>query len=360
MKEKGFTLIELLAVIVILAIIALIATPVVLNIIKSSKGSSIERSAELYLDQVKNEIARYNMNHPGANFNPSICEVQGNGVKCDDNAEIIPVEINGDKPADGSKIILSNGSVTGVEDFKVGSKSLTYENGKIKEGESSASKTICKAVTTATTGNVPTGNFNYGDEYICDVGDDTEKIFFVLENSEDNVSLIMNANVGIDGKAVTSSSTNLSTVSWVTKEDYIAAGGTESDWNRYIRTNKGPITVTNALKEYTSAWTNISQITLPTADQIANALGLTVDVDNDDLLENLPTWLHDYLEEATHPVSEVFGYWTISYSMYSEDSTGNYARAYDVTGDGSLYSQDVDANYDGIRPVITIPKSELN
>ena len=231
-------------------------------------------------------------------------------------------------------------------------------NGDITISE--GSNYICKAVTTATTGSIPTGNFNYGDEYTCDVGDGDSKTFFVLETSGDNVSLIMNANVGIDGKAVTSSSTNLSTVAWVTKEDYIAAGGTESDWNRDIRTNKGPITVTNALKEYTSAWTNISQITLPTADQIANALGLTVDVDNDDLLENLPTWLHDYLEEATHPVSEVYGYWTISYSMYSEDSTGNYARAYDVTGDGSLYSQDVDANYDGIRPVITIPKSELN
>ena len=38
--KKGFTLIELLAVIVILAIIALIATPIILNIIKSSKTSS--------------------------------------------------------------------------------------------------------------------------------------------------------------------------------------------------------------------------------------------------------------------------------------------------------------------------------
>ena len=70
MKTKGFTLIELLAVIVILAIIALIATPVVLNIIKDSKNSSIERSAELYINQVITEISRYNMTHPGSNFNP--------------------------------------------------------------------------------------------------------------------------------------------------------------------------------------------------------------------------------------------------------------------------------------------------
>ena len=42
----GFTLIELLAVIVILAMIALIATPIVLDIIKSSKKSAVEESAK--------------------------------------------------------------------------------------------------------------------------------------------------------------------------------------------------------------------------------------------------------------------------------------------------------------------------
>ena len=47
MKNKGFTLIELLAVIVILAIIALIATPVILNIINSSREQANIRSAEL-------------------------------------------------------------------------------------------------------------------------------------------------------------------------------------------------------------------------------------------------------------------------------------------------------------------------
>ena len=46
MKRMGFTLIELLAVIVILAIIALIATPIVLDIIESSKKSAVEESAK--------------------------------------------------------------------------------------------------------------------------------------------------------------------------------------------------------------------------------------------------------------------------------------------------------------------------
>ena len=52
-KEKGFTLIELLAVIVILAIIALIATPIVLNIIKTSRKGAFARSAEGVLQASK-------------------------------------------------------------------------------------------------------------------------------------------------------------------------------------------------------------------------------------------------------------------------------------------------------------------
>ena len=64
MKNKGFTLIELLAVIVILAIIALIATPIILNIIDDARGSSKERSVEMYARAVKNAVAAYKLKFP--------------------------------------------------------------------------------------------------------------------------------------------------------------------------------------------------------------------------------------------------------------------------------------------------------
>ena len=46
MNKKGFTLIELLAIIVILAVIALIGTPIVTNIINTSRISAAERTCD--------------------------------------------------------------------------------------------------------------------------------------------------------------------------------------------------------------------------------------------------------------------------------------------------------------------------
>ena len=58
MKKKGFTLIELLAVIVVLAVIALIATPIVLNLIKTAKIGSAEQSVTGYVKAIENTIIK--------------------------------------------------------------------------------------------------------------------------------------------------------------------------------------------------------------------------------------------------------------------------------------------------------------
>ena len=96
--KKGFTLIELLAVIVILAIIALIATPIILNIIGNAKNESNERTKELYLDAVKDAIARKNLTEE---FNPNECTVQKDGnLKCE--GKNLQVEVSGTKPCSGT------------------------------------------------------------------------------------------------------------------------------------------------------------------------------------------------------------------------------------------------------------------
>ena len=69
MKEKGFTLIELLAVIVILAVIALIATPLIMNVIDSTKEEvtkrsvqNIQKGAETFLMSKKTLDSNYTFN----------------------------------------------------------------------------------------------------------------------------------------------------------------------------------------------------------------------------------------------------------------------------------------------------------
>ncbi len=120
MKMKGFTLIELLAVIVILAIIALIATSIVLGIIDDTKESAMLRSAEMYITGVEHAIMKENMNN-GGNFRPTNCDISNGSIKCDDK-DLIPVEVDGEVPSDGT-IVFENGKIKEV--------TLNYQSGTI-------------------------------------------------------------------------------------------------------------------------------------------------------------------------------------------------------------------------------------
>src|SRR5574344_1307838 len=90
--KKGFTLIELLAVIVILAVIALIVTPVVTNIISSTKDSADKRSAEAYVKAGENYFSQASLNN-----NPL------------DTNVVDKLEVS--KKADGEVIVNSDGTV---------------------------------------------------------------------------------------------------------------------------------------------------------------------------------------------------------------------------------------------------------
>lgn len=64
MNKKGFTLIELLAIIVILAVIALIGTPIVTNIINSTRISAAERTCDSIVSATDNFYSTSVMRNP--------------------------------------------------------------------------------------------------------------------------------------------------------------------------------------------------------------------------------------------------------------------------------------------------------
>ncbi len=203
------------------------------------------------------------------------------------------------------------------------------------------------------------GAYDIGSKYECELGDNDPKIFYVLESSGSNISLIMSANVDSNGKAITS--TNIPDdkgfSAWVTLGDYMSAGGTASDFGSVGENSLGPLTALKKLKEFTKPWKKLapSQIVLPTANQVATAGGDTKWSESSTGNGfSSATWLYDNLNGTTNAVSGIYGYWTST----AVASTSNRAWRVYSTGNFLSYFVSYDEGY-GIRPVITISKSQL-
>ena len=131
MKKKGFTLIELLAVIVVLAIIALIATPIVMNTIKSAKKGAAERSADSYISAVETTVATAKLD--GKDIPDGTYQIDGEGNL---TGESLPngkltIDMKGNKPKSGT-ITISNGQVTNDSEMTVGDYDVKYNEDKKK------------------------------------------------------------------------------------------------------------------------------------------------------------------------------------------------------------------------------------
>ena len=333
-NKKGFTLIELLAVIVVLAIIALIATPIVMNTIKNAKKGAAERTADNYIKQVETAVAESRID--GTKIANGTYNIQPDGNLCpasgcgENDKDKITIDMSGNKPTSG-KIKITNGSVDQTSSsMTVGDYTVSYNSTKktyeaTEKGNTPQVEVLCTAKTTATTGNVPSGNYAYGDEYTCELGDNDEKTFFVLETNGDNVSLIMNKNIDSNGKGTTSGNT----VAWCKSgnNNSCAADGALE----YLKTS-------------TTGWTKLteSQISLPSYDQIYKAAG--------NKTSGLSTWLYGNLNG-----SSPYAYWTST--PYASSSI----YAWNVFFDGSLYHNSVHGDdHNGVRPVITVSKSNLS
>mgnify|MGYP003306409083 CR=1 FL=1 len=84
----------------------------------------------------------------------------------------------------------------------------------------------------------------------------------VIEGERCGLALFISANVADTGSKLTLiMDRNLGdNVSWISKGDYITAGGSETDYGDYGNNGLGPITVLNYLNTQTSSWKNINPI----------------------------------------------------------------------------------------------------
>ena len=105
--NKGFTLIELLAVIIILAIVALITTPIILNIVNSSRESAAEDKAWGYIDGIRLAYTQDQMNDYPEDL-PITKKAAVKGTKIGEQT----IQVSGDYPTGGTFSISKDGEIT--------------------------------------------------------------------------------------------------------------------------------------------------------------------------------------------------------------------------------------------------------
>ena len=205
-----------------------------------------------------------------------------------------------------------------------------------------------------------------GSKYECDPGDGTKRNFYVLAVDTNKVKLIMEHNI--------TEGSNTTTMTWMNAM-------------KYFDTGAGASTKTS--------WKNVIDVDLPMAQDIANAVGNTswkVEDNNYDgwfclgLKDHSSCsagnysyttdagkeavvpyqWLFNYTRncssfgcdpETSLGTAEAAAYWTRDIVAQQKDSTG---YAWHVALRGNLgYDAFSVANVSGIRPVITVLKSNL-
>ena len=326
MKKKGFTLIELLAVIIVLAVIAVIVTPIVTKTIKNAKKGSAEIAAQNYIRAVELAISNSDLNRKSIPDGEYSIDIDGNltGASLPDGK--LEIDASGDRPTGGT-IVIKDGQVTTDSTITVGDYDVVYNpTSKSYEATEQYKGVLCKAVTTATVGNVPSGSFNYGDEYVCNLGDtdDTKNLtFFVLDKTETKVSLIMNNNLG-------------DSVEW----------SNDTKNHRDDDESTQAVVAKSALAERTASWTtlNQSQIKLPSKAELTTAAG------------NMTFGF----SQAMWIVTGNADYWTSTpYESSLYDAYYVAISNYNFLTDAVSKTISSVAIH-GIRPVITISKSQLN
>ena len=330
-KNKGFTLVELLAVIVILALIALIATPIILNVINDAKKQAAKDSAYGYMDAVEKYIVSSELEDKSIQDRTySVEELNSMGVS-----------VKGSTPDNGN-IEIKNSS---VKSYDIGIDGYVVRNGKVDkvsttkkfengtavyynpETENKCSKEAAKSTTGTKSGCMK---------------------WYVFNDKEGNATV----NVILDHNTT-------ARVAW-------NSAGNNSEMKD----------VKIKLEEDTKDWKNTAR--LITANEVAKITGNTgfdatqkgqswfcLDTNQSDTTNwcskaqgtSKYAWLFDYTKECTNygcntPNLSSWGYWTSTQYV-------NSIHVWFVSRNGRLDVNSASSTGHGVRPVITISKSNI-
>ncbi len=329
-KNKGFTLVELLAVIVILALIALIATPIILNVINDAKKQAAKDSAYGYMDAVEKYIVSSELEDKSIKDGTYTVE--------DLNKKI---SVKGSTPDNGN-IEIKNSS---VKSYDIGIDGYVVRNGKVEK----VSTTKSFKNGTAVYYNPETGNKCSKEASKSTTGTKSGCMkWYVFNDKEGNATV----NVILDHNTTANVAWNSTGNNSEMKEVKIKLEEDTKDWKNTARL----ITANEVAKitGYTSWGTNITGypwFCFDTNQQddtndCAKAQG-----------KSKYAWLFDYTKECTSygcnvSDSSTWGYWTSTQYV-------NSIHVWFVARNGRLDVNSASSTGHGVRPVITISKSNI-
>lgn len=354
MNKKGFTLIELLAVIVILAVIALIATPIIMNVINDAREGAAKDSMYSYVKAVElkaTQELKSDLNMLSGTYETIDGHLYGGQMKKMD------VNLKGIKPDDNvGTITLNNGVVTSAS-LKFDGYDIDYDGNNSKIGAKKYS--VGDVIYFDPTGKV--ADCKAGKEWTANNTVTTCYKWNVIKDKGSSIEMLLDHNLEKN-------------VAWISKDDYIALGGSESGYGSYGDNSKGPKTAVKQMKNDTSSWTKVE--TLTSADNIQTKRYLieysgmkarlinvqeilsivknnTWSQTGDAIDISKAPWLYQNLDNIASTIQQ-YGYWSAtdkgSYANYAwyVGYYERYATAY-VKSESSM----------GIRPIVRVLKSNI-
>ena len=331
-KNKGFTLVELLAVIVILALIALIATPIILNVINDAKKQAAKDSAYGYMDAVEKYIVSSELEDKSIQ----------DGTYRVEELNSMGVSVKGSTPDNGN-IEIKNSS---VKSYDIGIDGYVVSNGKVDKVSTTKS---FKNGTAVYYNPVSREKCNDYTEANSTTGKNSGCMkWYVFNDKEGNATV----NVILDHNTTANVAWNSTGNNSEMKEVKIKLEEDTKDWKNTARL----ITANEVAKitGYTSWGTNITGypwFCFDTNQQddtndCAKAQG-----------KSKYAWLFDYTKECTSygcnvSDSSTWGYWTSTQYV-------NSIHVWFVARNGRLDVNSASSTGHGVRPVITISKSNI-